>query len=290
MAAGELADRERIPGSASDLVFDDLDGVADVRAVIEKHPSRAVDNYVLSVAKDTPQVNTALVFPPIIYGTSHGPVNRRSVQVPGLAKATLQRKRGLQVGKGLSRWGNVHIHDIGKLVSLLVERAVEGRAGDESLWNLNGLYLTGLGDIVSSSFFCSLCLIKLLMFGRLLVKSRDASPMPQLRRATSLPAPRLTRSWATKQTACYLTAQSCTARMPAATPVAQRSCWAGSPSTGRRAWTRRSPRLWRLRQSRLGLPDGEAQDSEWIQKCDGLALLFSLLSHVMDACVMTGLV
>lgn len=155
VAAAELADKGRTPGSASDLVFDDLDGVADIRSVIEKHPSRAVDNYILSVAKDNSQINTALVFPPIIYGTGHGAVNQRSVQIPSLAKATLQRKKGLQVGKGLSRWGNVHIHDIGKLVLLLVERAVEGRAGDENLWNLDGLYLTGLGDIVSYSQFIS---------------------------------------------------------------------------------------------------------------------------------------
>ncbi|POR33933.1 Nad dependent epimerase dehydratase family protein, partial [Tolypocladium paradoxum] len=143
LAAAELADASRIPGSPSDVVFDDLDGASEIVSVIKKHPSRAVDNYILSVADNTPQVNTALVFPGIVYGQGQGPVNQRSIQIPELAKATLQRGRGLQVGKGLSRWGNVHIQDVGKLFVGLVDRALPS----SQLWNLNGLYLSGVGEM-----------------------------------------------------------------------------------------------------------------------------------------------
>ncbi|KAG7081589.1 nucleoside-diphosphate-sugar epimerase [Colletotrichum scovillei] len=146
LAAAELADKSRSPGSASDLVFNDLTSIDDLRSFIQKYPSRAVDNYLLKVAADEPKVNTALVFPPIIYGRGIGPVNQRSVQIPSLAKATLDRGRGVQVGKGLSRWGNVHVEDIAQLIARLVERAAEAK-GEEEVWNENGLYLTGVGEM-----------------------------------------------------------------------------------------------------------------------------------------------
>lgn len=138
LAAAELADKSRAFGAPSDLVSDDLDGIADITSMIRGHPSRAVDNYVLDVAKSTPSVNTALVFPPIIYGQGRGPVNQRSIQIPQLARATLERGRGVRVGAGLSRWGDVHVHDVSALILRLLERAVEGPA-DERLWNENGI-------------------------------------------------------------------------------------------------------------------------------------------------------
>lgn len=107
-----------------------------------------MDNYILKVAADEPNVNTALVFPPIIYGEGLGAANQRSVQIPSLAKATLERKRGVQVGKGQSRWGNVHIQDVSQLIVHLVEKAAEAKS-EEQVWNQNGLYLTGVGEIVS---------------------------------------------------------------------------------------------------------------------------------------------
>ncbi|KND88277.1 hypothetical protein TOPH_07136 [Tolypocladium ophioglossoides CBS 100239] len=146
LSAAETSDKSRIPGSRSDAIWDDLNGVDDIRDMIQKHPARAVDNYILSVAKDTPQVNTAIFFPPITFGTGHGPVNQRSIQIPYLAKATLERKRGLVVGKGANRWGSVHIHDLGKLVLKLVEKAAEPSQSDEQVWNENGLYMLGLEE------------------------------------------------------------------------------------------------------------------------------------------------
>ncbi|KAI0019436.1 NAD(P)-binding protein [Xylariomycetidae sp. FL0641] len=147
LAAPELADKSRVPGSPSDRVFDDMDGIQEIRDVIQKHANtRVVDNFIVSEAAKSPKISTALVVPPIIYGQGRGPCNTRSIQIPELAKRTIQRGRGLQIGKGLSRWGNVHIEDLGKLFVLLVERATSGAAGNEA-WNEDGIYLTGLGEI-----------------------------------------------------------------------------------------------------------------------------------------------
>ncbi|CAH0003900.1 unnamed protein product [Clonostachys byssicola] len=144
LAAAEIADTSRVPGSPSDTVFDDLDGAADIRSLIQKFPSRVVDNYLFKAATETPQIKTAIVFPPIIYGPGEGLLKQRSIQIPELAKSTLKRGRGLQVGKGLSRWTDVHIHDLGDLFKLLVENALQGDSGE--LWNLNGLYFPGVGE------------------------------------------------------------------------------------------------------------------------------------------------
>ncbi|KAK7229475.1 hypothetical protein V2G26_001645 [Clonostachys chloroleuca] len=147
LAAAELEDLSRIPGSASDTVWDDYEGIDALRSHVEKHPQRrVVDNYLLSVARDSPQVKAAIVYPPLVYGRGRGPINQRSIQLPGLAKLTLERGRGVQVGSGLNRWGAAHIADITQLIVRLVEKAV-ARVDDGQLWGSNGLYLAGVTEL-----------------------------------------------------------------------------------------------------------------------------------------------
>lgn len=148
LSAAEIADKSRVPGTASDVVFDDLEEPENIRKVVRDHPSRVVDNYILRIAEETPLVKTALIFGPMIYGEGSGPVKQRSVQIPDLVKVTLQRLRGIQVGSGLSRWGNVHIHDIGRLVLLLADNAL-GASPADNAWGREGIYLAGVGEMVS---------------------------------------------------------------------------------------------------------------------------------------------
>lgn len=147
LAAGELADKSRVFGTGSDVIYNDLTGVDSIKSLIKQYPSRAVDNYIFSVSEQNSHVKTALVVPPIIYGQGRGPGNQRSIQIPGLAKATLVRKKGLQVGSGESRWGNIHIADLSRIFLSLVEKAVEGNK-DEDIWGANGLFFTGAGELV----------------------------------------------------------------------------------------------------------------------------------------------
>ncbi|KAF5267292.1 hypothetical protein FOXYS1_1835 [Fusarium oxysporum] len=146
LAAGELADKSRVFGTGSDVIYNDLTGVDSIKSLIKQYPSRAVDNYIFSVSEQNSHVKTALVVPPIIYGQGRGPGNQRSIQIPGLAKATLVRKKGLQVGSGDSRWGNIHIADLSRIFLSLVEKAVEGNK-DEDIWGANGLFFTGAGEL-----------------------------------------------------------------------------------------------------------------------------------------------
>nr|CEG04671.1 unnamed protein product [Fusarium clavum] len=97
-------------------------------------------------ASENSSVKTALVVPPMIYGLGRGPVNQRSIQIPSLVNATLKRQRGLQVGPGESRWGNIHVADLSRIFQRLVDKAVEGNE-DSSTWGAKGLYFTGVGEL-----------------------------------------------------------------------------------------------------------------------------------------------
>lgn len=139
-------------GESTDRVFDDWDNLNHLKDEIKKHPNRTVDNYFLDLTKATPHIRSAIVFGPIIYGEGNGPVHRRSIQVPELSRIALERGRGVQVGKGENRWGNVNIADIAELFGLLAKKAAEGSTED-SVWGEQGLYFAGAGkEIVSPPF------------------------------------------------------------------------------------------------------------------------------------------
>jgi hypothetical protein len=140
LSAVEYTDDSFVYGSASNLVFDDLNGANEFRAYIQRYPVRTLDNYVVTAAAQTPDLRVAHILPPIIYGEGRGPVNRRSVQVPELARITLLRKRGVRIGTGLNRWGAIHVRDLGQLFLLLVEDALNTGA-KHGVWGADGIYL-----------------------------------------------------------------------------------------------------------------------------------------------------
>ena len=74
---------------------------------------RDVDKIVQAANSDA--VRALILAPPTIYGTGRGPVNRRSQQLPGLARFTLEKGYAPIVGAGKTEWDNVHIADLGPL-------------------------------------------------------------------------------------------------------------------------------------------------------------------------------
>ncbi|PWY96174.1 NAD dependent epimerase/dehydratase family protein [Aspergillus sclerotioniger CBS 115572] len=136
-------------GEASANVYNDLEGADELRSLIERYSAkRIVDNFILSLSAN--RLKTALVFPPIIYGRGRGSINQRSIQIPELARVIMQRREGVQVGKGESTWSNVHVSDVSSIFVKLVEKALQGE--DRDLWNEHGLYFPGNGNLVSSYF------------------------------------------------------------------------------------------------------------------------------------------
>jgi nucleoside-diphosphate-sugar epimerase len=117
-------------GEGSNKVFNDWDGIKEVLALPDSAPRREVENIVLSIGEKYPQIKTAIVCPPTIYGVGRGAGNQRSIQVPILARGVLQIGEGFQVGHGKARWSNVHVHDLSSIYGRLIEEAVKGNAAD----------------------------------------------------------------------------------------------------------------------------------------------------------------
>jgi hypothetical protein len=132
-------------GEGSDKVYDNGDGLKDLISVIHSNTARPVEK--LLISQNESEVKTAVVIAALIYGTSRGPGNVRSVQIPDIAKYTLKTGNGFRVGKGESAWSNVSVEDVGRLFTRLVKAAVEGKEG---LWNDIGVYLPESGQMVSA--------------------------------------------------------------------------------------------------------------------------------------------
>lgn len=134
-------------GQPSSKIYNDLQGISEIHEILAASPNRAVDHLVRGLASSNPRAKSAIVYGPLIYGKGRGPVNQRSIQIPDLAKASLQHGRGLYVGQGHNTWNTIHISDLTNLfVSLVCEAS---KTTNPELWNENGVYFAESGKIVS---------------------------------------------------------------------------------------------------------------------------------------------
>jgi len=128
----------------SQTPYNDLEEVFELTSLPETAFHRNIDKIVL--AAGSPSVKTAIVCPPTIYGDGRGPGNKRSRQVYHLVSATLKNGQAPQLGKGLTEWDNVHVHDLSDLFVLLVEAAVAHKPDlDSELWGERGYFLAEHG-------------------------------------------------------------------------------------------------------------------------------------------------
>lgn len=124
--------------------YDDLDGVARLTSLPDTAFHRDIDKLVLASGSES--VKTAIVCPPTIYGAGRGPGNQRSRQVYNLVRVALKKGQAPVLGKGLTEWDNLHVHDLSSLWVLLAEAAIAGPGPhDNDLWNSKGYYLAENG-------------------------------------------------------------------------------------------------------------------------------------------------
>lgn len=129
-------------GNASEAQYGDISSESELGQIIRKHQNRTVDNYILDIADQSPNVKTALVIPSLIYGKGRGPGNQRSIQVPELARIALERKRAVHIGAGANIWSNVHVSDLSSMLVRLVESAISG-SDDKQIWGSSGFFFAG---------------------------------------------------------------------------------------------------------------------------------------------------
>ncbi|KAJ5093476.1 NAD(P)-binding protein, partial [Penicillium angulare] len=136
------------PGSK---LYNDLPGASEIQDIITASPKRVVDHILRNLNSSRPNVRTATVYGPLIYGQGRGPVNQRSIQIPDLAKASLKFNHGIHVGKGLNAWSNVHVSDLTHLIVKLILEA--SGSSNPRLWNENGLFFAESGRMASLASF-----------------------------------------------------------------------------------------------------------------------------------------
>lgn len=124
-------------GNLLPKVYNDWDGIEELKSHPDEAPHRKVDKIVLSSYSD--KVKTAIVCPPTIYGAGRGPDNTRSVQAYKITEAFLKHKQGFKVGKSENVWHGIHVQDLSELYVLLGEAAING--GQPATWNEEGYYL-----------------------------------------------------------------------------------------------------------------------------------------------------
>ncbi|RAH51177.1 NAD(P)-binding protein [Aspergillus brunneoviolaceus CBS 621.78] len=137
-------------GEHDDKVFNDWGGVDELVNLPAAAFHRNVDEIVLETGtKHAASVKTALLCPPTIYGPGRGPISGRGRQVYELASFILKEQYCPYIGKGLSRWNNVHVHDLSRVFGLLVQAALDPSCQhDEEVWGARGYYLTENGEHV----------------------------------------------------------------------------------------------------------------------------------------------
>ncbi|KAJ3971259.1 NAD(P)-binding protein [Lentinula raphanica] len=110
---------------ATDIVWDDANP-EQMATLQPTQPHRPVDLKI--VAADTEgYVKTYIIIPPTIWGIAKGPLfdlgisNKKSVQIPALIRASLDRGHGGMVGLGKNIWHNVEVHELAELYNIIFD-------------------------------------------------------------------------------------------------------------------------------------------------------------------------
>lgn len=136
-------------GQASTHIYDDWGNLSEVTSLPDAAPHREVDKIVLEGGtQHAEKVKTAIICPPTIYGPGRGPGNQRSHQVPELARCTLEKGHGIQVGEGKTFWTSIHVHDLSLLYLSLFRAAVDGHGASRATWGTEGYYFCEAADLV----------------------------------------------------------------------------------------------------------------------------------------------
>ncbi|RLL99782.1 hypothetical protein CFD26_106916 [Aspergillus turcosus] len=141
---GVLNDASTGFGNVAPKVYDDIKDVQEIINLPMTALHRDVDNAVITCGKEY-GVPTAILCPPMIHGVGTGPGKKRSIQVPFLIEAIVQRGRAFTVGEGNNRWDHVHVEDLARAFVLMVEEATKPNGG-AATWGPEGYYFVEAGE------------------------------------------------------------------------------------------------------------------------------------------------
>ena len=127
-------------------MYNDWSNISEVTSLPDTAVHRAVDKLILAAHLSHPQISTAIVCPPCIYGPGRGPDNRDSVQAYRYAAATLTRGKGFVLEGGTNVWTEIHVRDLSALFLALVTAALQPAGRGSASWNAEGYYFAEAGS------------------------------------------------------------------------------------------------------------------------------------------------
>ncbi|KAK9233872.1 hypothetical protein V1525DRAFT_414956 [Lipomyces kononenkoae] len=112
------------------------------RESYEAYKQRTTDLAVFQIGRAL-AVKTTIVKPPTIFGLGTGPINKLSIQIPGLIRRALQYGQAVVIGDGHGQWDHVHIEDLVRLFELVLIKVLNG--GEDVPYGLKGLLFAETG-------------------------------------------------------------------------------------------------------------------------------------------------
>lgn len=129
-------------GHKNPKIWSDVQDITAITSLPDGAPHRNVDKLILTAAAQG--LKTAIVCPPDIYGKGTGPGKTRSIFLPMFVDAIQEVGAPFYAGEGENTKSWVHVNDLMKVYTGLVEAAVVG--GRNADWGLkvhNGSTIPG---------------------------------------------------------------------------------------------------------------------------------------------------
>ena len=105
------------------------------------------DQLVFRLSKEF-NIKTALLVPPVVYGTSDS-IKDRSITLPVLVDAAKERGKIFQIGEAKNSTSTLHVKDLADVFVYFTEQALALQTGESKLeWGEKGVYYIEAGEVV----------------------------------------------------------------------------------------------------------------------------------------------
>jgi nucleoside-diphosphate-sugar epimerase len=155
-------------GKLSSKVYSDIRDIDEITSLDYSHLHREVDDAILTAGSKF-SVPTAILCPPTILGVGHGPVKKRSIQVPVYINAVMERGKAFTLGDGQNVWDYVHVNDVADALIKLAEEALKPHGGGAD-WGKKGYYFCEAGEFKWGDFHKKIAEI---LYAKGVIKSAD---------------------------------------------------------------------------------------------------------------------
>ncbi|KZP31671.1 NAD(P)-binding protein [Athelia psychrophila] len=135
---------------ATETIYHDSDA-AQIESLPDTQAHRDVDLLIVEADK-AGYLKSYIILPSTIYGIASNRLvdlkiqNPRSIQIPSLVRASLDRKQGGMVGEGKNLWPNVHIDDVADLYIVLFDLVTSPSAATAVGHGREGFYFGENGE------------------------------------------------------------------------------------------------------------------------------------------------